>query len=494
MAIRMLWNPLPMSLKPRAPGATRGSLTVRTAGCLCVALLVGCVRSTGIDHQLSPLTLAEIETDQTFNAWPSTDWWRVYQAPALDDLIEHGLRDDPSLQVALARLRAARAGTEFIGTRLMPHAAAGFDSTFQRYSENGLAPPSIAGDRRSDNRFALDLAYELDLFGKRHAEVAAAQAQTLAIEIDSQTVRLGVASAIARAYFYLAQACAERKVVQDTLTQRQHILSLVQVRVAEGLDSNVELRQAEGAIPQGEGELVELDERIALLRSALAKLAVVPPAATATLSPVLSARSPPTLPAIVPSNLLARRPDIAAARNHVDSVLHGVDAVRAEFYPTVNLAAFVGFSALGLGALLEGSSLIYGVAPAVSLPIFDAGRLRAKLKFVNAQTDEAIAQYNQALLDGLQEVVHAVISLRALALRERAQRAAQDSAESAYGLALQRFRAGLTGYLTVLATETEVLRQRRAATTLAARAYTLDIDLKRALGGGFEAAVPVATP
>ncbi|MSQ67239.1 MAG: efflux transporter outer membrane subunit [Gammaproteobacteria bacterium] len=483
-----------MSLRARPGRTAPWRLTACCLGYLGAVLLAGCVRSTGIDHQLSPLTLAMVETDKTFNAWPSSEWWREYHAPALDELIEHGLRDAPSLQVALARLRAARAGTEFVGARLTPHVDAGFETTLQRYSENGLAPPSIAGDRRTDNRYALDLAYELDLFGRRRAEVAAAQARTLAIEIDSQTVRLGVASAIARAYFYLAQACAERTVVKDTLTQRQRILSLVQVRVAEGLDSNVELRQAEGAIPQGEGELVEVDERIALLRSALAKLAVVPLAATANLSPALSARSPPTLPAIVPSSLLARRPDIAAARNRVDSVLHGVEAVRAEFYPTVNLAAFVGFSALGLGALLEGGSLIYGAAPAVSLPIFDAGRLRAKLKFVNAQTDELIAQYNQVLLDALQEVVHAVISIRALALRDRTQRAAQDSAESAYALALQRFRAGLTGYLTVLATETEVLRQRRAATTLAARAYTLDIDLKRALGGGFEAAVPAATP
>ena len=133
-----------------------------------------------------------------------------------------------------------------------------------------------------------------------------------------------------------------------------------------------------------------------------------------------------------------------------------------------------------------------GLGPAVRLPIFDAGRLRARLKFVNAQLDLAIADYNAALLSALQDVVHSVVSIRALAERQAAQREAAAAAESAYDLALQRFQAGLTGYLTVLATESDVLEARRAGVLLAARGCQLDVDLKRALGGGFEPPVTVA--
>jgi NodT family efflux transporter outer membrane factor (OMF) lipoprotein len=361
----------------------------------------------------------------------------------------------------------------------------------QRYTEHGLVPRDIAGDHRADNRFALDLQYELDLFGKNKSIGDSAAAQSAAVEIDLYTARLGLASAIAQAWFSLAQATAERTVIASTLEQRRKVLELVMARVGEGLDSKVEQRQAEGLIPQSAEELAAVDERIGLLRSALASLAVLPLAETARLSPILDTLAGPSLPGAVPSDLLARRPDVAAARMRIDALLKGVDAVQAEFYPSVNLTAFAGFSAIGLDELLQAGSQVYGFAPTIRLPIFDAGRLRAKLKFVNAQLDMAIADYNQALLLALREVTDSLTSIRALHARTLAQRDALSAAESAYDIAVQRFKAGLTGYLTVLATESEVLRERRAAVLLAARAYELDIDLKRALGGGFTA--PVAT-
>jgi NodT family efflux transporter outer membrane factor (OMF) lipoprotein len=462
---------------------------------ITVLLTAGCVRSTGIDHQGATLAMPATGTDPDFSAWPSDRWWETYDSPALSRLIEHGLADSPGLQTAQARLMAARAGTEFANARQMPQLGLGMESTFQRYSEKGLIPPSTGGEHRTDNRFALDFNYELDLFGKNAAILKSAEAQTRAMEIETYTARMGIATAIAKSWFLLAEAVAERAVIIDTLHQRQKVLELVLARVAQGLDSKVEQRQAEGAIPQIEGELAAVDERIGLIRAALARLAVVPLAETAALAPVASKLHPPTLPATVPSSLVARRPEIVAAGQRVASLLKGIEAVKAEFYPSVNLAAFAGFSALGLGALLEEGAQVYGLTPAIRLPIFDAGRLRAKLKFLNAQLDMAIADYNEAVLSSMQDVIHSMISIRALAERNKAQHEAQLAAESAYDIAVQRFRAGLTGYLTVLATETEVLQERRAGVLLAARAYQLDVDLKRALGGGFDGtAFPAPSP
>ena len=474
----------------------RDMTRLRLGSLLLAGLLTaGCVRSTGIDHQHEMLALPATATDADFAAWPSDRWWETYEAPELSRLIEHGLADSPGLQTAQARLMAARAGTEFANARQRPQLGLGIESSFQRYSENGLIPPSTGGEHRTDNRFALDFNYELDLFGKNAAILKSAEVQTRAVEIEMYTARLAIATAIARSWFQLAEAVAERTVITDTLLQRQKVLELVLARVAQGLDSKVEQRQAEGAIPQIEGELAAVNERIGLIRAALAKLAVVPLTDTAALAPVANKLHSPALPAMIPSSLVARRPEVVAAGQRVASLLHGIESVKAEFYPSVNLAAFAGFSALGLGALLEEGSQVYGLTPAIRLPIFDAGRLRAKLKFVNAQLDMAIAGYNEAVLSSIQDVVHCMISIRALAERNKAQREAQLAAESAYDLALQRFRAGLTGYLTVLATETEVLQERRAGVLLAARAYQLDVDLKRALGGGFDGtAFPAPSP
>ena len=454
--------------------------------------LGACISSAGIDHRgaLKSLPAGPAETAPT--EWPTDRWWSAYGEPELDQLIDHALADSPDIERARARLALAQAGSEYATARSFPEVDLNFKSTTQRYAEHGLAPRAVAGEHRSDNRFALDFTYELDLFGKNAAIAKSVEVQAASMETDLYTARVGLASAVARSWFALGEALAEREVIIATLAQRRRILALVRARVAEGLDSKVEERQAEGAIPAAVGELAALDERIALLRSVLAKLAVVPLAATADLKPMLKAAGGMRLPPLLPSGLVARRPEIVAARQRVESLGYATDAARAEFYPSVNLVAFAGFSALGLDALLQEGSQVYGLGPAVRLPIFDAGRLRARLKFVNAQLDLAIADYNAALLSALQDVVHSVVSIRALADRQAAQREAAAAAESAYDLALQRFQAGLTGYLTVLATESDVLEARRAGVLLAARGCQLDVDLKRALGGGFEPPVTVA--
>ncbi|CAN0483111.1 unnamed protein product, partial [Phaeothamnion confervicola] len=207
--------------------------------------------------------------------------------------------------------------------------------------------------------------------------------------------------------------------------QREKILQLVQARVAEGLDSNVELRQAEGALPDIDGELALLDENIDIQRSGLAMLAVVDPATTAHLSPALNRVAAPILPSAIPSDLLARRADITAARWEVEARMHGTEVIKAEFYPSVNLTAFAGIASLGLSSLFEASSAALGVNPTLSLPIFDGDRLRSKLKFADAEVDRAIAEYNNALLHAMRDVVHALTSLRALKQRTAAQIAAQ---------------------------------------------------------------------
>ena len=457
---------------------------------LVLTLLLGaCARFTGIGHDEQKIDPSIAHLDSSFNAWPAEHWWTAYGAPELNRLIDHALADNPDIRMAEARIRLAQAGAEFTAARRLPQVDANLSTTSQRYSEHGFHPPNAGGDMLTENRYALDFQWELDFFGKNKAIAESVALQQRANALDAGAARLALAASITERWFALAENLAQRRLVEDTLVQRRRIVELVQARVALGLDSNVELRQAQGSIPQAEGELAELDEQAALLRNAIAKLAVVPLADTQTLAPDLATLPPAVLPDVVPSDLVARRPDVMAASARIESLTQGVAASKAEFYPSVNLAAFTGLGSIGLGTLFEGGSAIVGLAPSVRLPLFDAGRLRAKLKFVNAQLDMAIADYNDLLLSAMRDVIHGVISLRALDERRKAQQAAQAAAESAYALALERFKAGLTGYLTVLATETEVLRERRAGVALGARGAQLDVELKRALGGGFDAAL-----
>ena len=448
--------------------------------------LTGCVRYTGIELLGTQREIPQEIADERFSAWPDPDWWSGYHDPALDALIASALRENPDIAFAEARVRMAESIAGYVGALRKPRVDTGFSSTWQRYSENGLVPPSLGGSHEADTRFAVDLSWELDLFGKLREARTSTEYQVEVDRLTAHVSRLAISSAVARTYFRLAEASAQRDVAMATIEQRQRILALVDARVTMGLDSQVERLQAQAAIPKAEEEVARIDEQISLLRSALSRLAVVPLATTATLAPRLNALPPPPLPDPIPSDLIARRADLVAAQWQVESLVHGIESVKAEFYPTVNLNTFAGFSSLGVDELLQGGSGIYGVAPSIRLPLFDAGRLRAKLSFITAQGDAAIARYNDTLLEAMQEVIHAITSIQSLQRRMEVQQRARTSAAAAYDVALQRYKAGLTGYLTVLSTESALLEERRAETALRARALALDVALKQALGGGID--------
>ncbi|HMM75780.1 MAG TPA: efflux transporter outer membrane subunit [Gammaproteobacteria bacterium] len=463
---------------------------MRLAPAFAAALLAGCISNAGIAPTTTPAALRAEETDPHFTAWPTDTWWKAYGESELDALVDSALADHPSVQLARARLAQVQAGGEYLRANFAPRITAGYDGTWQRYSEHGLIPPEFGGSEELESRLGLDADLELDLFGRNRALVAALDAQAASGAANVASARLALATAICETWFDLAHALALREVASAQRRQREQIRRLVEARVAQGLDSQVELQQAEGAIHQIDGEIAALDEQTARHRQRLSRLAQIPYARVATLAPALHGVPAQAVPAQVPSDLLARRPDVAAALLHVESTLAGVDSVKAEFYPSVNLGAFIGLSSLGLSNLFDAGSRIYGLSPALRLPIFDAGRLRAKLKLASGEVDAAVADYNATLENALRDVVNALIGLRALDQRMAAQRAAQAAAESAESLALQRYRVGLTNYLTVLTTETEVLAQHRQAADLRARAMALNVELNFALGGGFDAATP----
>ena len=218
----------------------------------------------------------------------------------------------------------------------------------------------------------------------------------------------------------------------------------------------------------------------------------LPPDAFAALTPQLRAVRAVPVPVVVPADLLGRRADIVAARWRVEAASHDVASARAQFYPNVNLTAFVGLSSIGLDRLVRAGSEQYGIGPAIRLPIFDAGRLRANLGSKTADLDAAIQTYNGSVIDAVHDVADQISSTRSVERQQREQAASLSSAEAAYDLATQRYRAGLATYLTVLNAETNVFVQRRLTVDLRARVIDSQVLLVRALGGGYAAPAVVS--
>ncbi|MES2942357.1 MAG: efflux transporter outer membrane subunit, partial [Pseudomonadota bacterium] len=417
---------------------------------------------------------------------------REFGDAQLNQLVAQALESSPSLKLAQARLARAKAVNEVADAATLPQINGQLDLTRQRYTANGAVPAPLAGSIRESGTAQLGASWELDFFGKNRAALDAALGSVNAAEADSQAARVLLASNVARSYFQLVRLNEQALVARRTLAQREETLKLVQDRVRAGLDTRLELRQSEGGLPEARLQLETVLEQTALTRNALAALVGQPNTAVAQQTPPLSAIKNVAITNTIPADLLGRRADISAARWRVEASGKDVVNAKTQFYPNINLVAFAGFSSIGLGRLLDSGSQQWGVGPALRLPIFDAGRLRANLRGKTADLDAAVESYNAAVIDAVRDVADQLASQQAITRQQTEQAAAQSAAESAYDIAVQRYKAGLGNYLNVLTAETSVLAQRRLAVDLAARALDTQVALMRALGGGYSATPVVA--
>ncbi|KQP22513.1 efflux transporter outer membrane subunit [Pseudorhodoferax sp. Leaf267] len=459
-------------------------------------LLTACANPAGIAPQSSLREAASLGVVATVDAQPAVapDWWRAFGDARLDRLVDQALAGSPNLRLAQARLSRANAVSEVADAALLPQLGFGADLTRQRYTENGAVPAPLAGSVRETGTLQLSSSWEIDFFGKNRAALEAAIGSVRAAEADVQAARTLLASQVVRNWLQLSRLQDQLTVAERALAQRDEQLRLVRDRVDAGLDTRLELRQAEGGLPETRQQIEALREQMALARNALAALVARPLAELDLGAPTLAALRAPALPQVLPADLLGRRADVLAARWRVEASGQDVRSARAQFYPNINLNAFAGLSSIGLSNLLQAGSLQWGIGPALRLPIFDAGRLRANLQVRTADLDAAVESYNAAVVDAVREVADQLASAQAITAQQREQRAAQEAAEGAYDIAVQRYRAGLGNYLNVLSAESFVLTQRRQQVDLAARALDVQAQLARALGGGAVAdAAPFAS-
>jgi NodT family efflux transporter outer membrane factor (OMF) lipoprotein len=457
---------------------------------ICAAVLSACANYAGIssDKQMAQpqsfATQQSIPSDQ--GRWPATDWADQFGDAQLKALLAEALQGSPTLAQARARIAAAAAYTETAKSSTLPKVGASYSFTREQYSGTALIPPPYAGSWQSENEGLLTASYDLDLWGKNREALKASMSQLQASEADAEVVKLTLTSAIARNYNQLARLYALHDIAQQEVEQREQIDRITAGRIANGLDTEVERKTAQANLATSRATLASFDGSIVTTRYQLAALLGAGPDRGLSIArPTLGIGDEVRLPDNLPADLVSRRPDLVAARWRVDALTHDVKEAKAEFYPDINLSAAVGLDAFGFGRFLTAASRTANAGPAVHLPIFDGGELRAQLKGRYADFDDAVAGYNQTLVTALSEVATQLAQIRSTDTQLGDAEAAQDAARSAYQLALTQYQAGLTNQLTVLNADTNALAADESVANLKMNRRDQQIALAQALGGGY---------
>ena len=426
----------------------------------------------------------------TQEQWPADGWWANYRDPQLTRLMDEALSGSPDLAAASARMRTAQGYTMAAGAALKPAVDAMGSVNEAKFSKNQPVPAAfIPGGWNDSGSLGLGLNLDLDLWGKNRAALRAARLDSKAVELEFAEARLGLTTGIASTYAQMAALYAQRDNLEDALDIRTQTLSLVRQRVEAGLDNESALRQAEARLPQTRAALLATDEAIELAKNALAALVGAGPDRALTIGrPTVALSSLQGLPSSASINLVGRRPDVAAARARLEAAAERIKVARAAFYPDVSIQALAGLQSFGLSNLFTGNSFAGSVGPAVSLPLFHGGALQGQYRARRGEYDELVAHYDQQVVQALHETADAVTSRKMLVQRLSEEREALSKYESAHRLAQLRYQQGLSTYLEVLTAEEGVVAARLKVADLETRTFTLDVQLIRALGGGFASA------
>lgn len=419
-------------------------------------------------------------------------WWAVFGDAALDALENEAMEANQDLKAAASRVEQARALQQGARADLFPRVDAGFGPTRQRAS-NAVQGSGEAATTATLWRAQGSVSYEADLFGRVASTVDAATADAQQSEALFHSVQLALQADVAQAYFLIRRLDAEQELYGRTVELRGRGLDLIQRRYDEGDISELDLARAKSELESAQSESLGIARQRAAAEHALAILLGKAPSEF-SLPAVPLQRLHVGIPAGLPSSLLERRPDIAAAERAMAAANARIGAAQAAFFPRLNITGAFGYESSQLGDLFQWSSRAFLLGPlvgtALSLPIFDAGQRQAGLDQARARYEEDVAMYRQTVLRAFREVEDGLSGLRILGEQTKVQDAAVNSAARAAELSQIQYREGSVSYLDVIDADRAVLQRRRAAVQLDGERAQVAVDLIRALGGGWDAATP----
>jgi NodT family efflux transporter outer membrane factor (OMF) lipoprotein len=471
-----------------APSTIRAAAQAFAAA-VSVAVLTGCAYFGAQGVPVQPMSPESLDVGREIRGAISAPaikmrWWSVFGDPTLDQVVDDALSNSPELTAAQARVAEALALSDVERSATSPLLFATVSAAPTRFPASYKIPPPAAGHWQSDVQALLQASLDLDLSGHARALTRASERRADAQVAQARCVALALQTALVSAYLTLALDFRLLQIANDILGQREAILALTQERVAQGIDTHVAGLRASEPIPLARAEIARLNGDVARTRHQIAALVGRGPGYAETLTPRLGTLDVrPALPGTLPADLIGRRPDVAAARARVEAESAGIDAAKAAFYPSINLLAFAGLQSLGFHALFSGNSGSLGVGPAVTLPIFEGGRLRASLRAQTAAYTAAVAAYDDALIRAMEQVADSLASITALREQRELTTQALDDAQRAFDLEMRRYRRGLTGYLDVLLAQSRLFDDRSAQAQADSALLTEHVRLVAALGG-----------
>ena len=470
---------------------------------LTAALLTGC--KVGPDYKRpEPTSIPAaytgatnvVATDST-NIWriahpqaqfPKGNWWEVFGEPELSELERQAFAANQELKVAVSRLSEAQAQVNVARAGLFPNISASGSFVHQRTSAN--APSTATGkafatsSTFNDFYVPLTAGYEVDLWGRVRRSVESARAQFQASADDLESVKLMIQAEVAVDYFSLRALDSQKAVLTSSIEVFTKSLQLTRNLRAGGAVSDLDVAQAQTVLKTTQAQLPSVVLQRTKFEHALAAL-VGEPASSFHVAEHPLSTAPPLIPSELPSQLLERRPDIAAAERRMASANAEIGVAKAAFFPTIQLNGLAGFESISAGTLFNGASRLWAVGPSVTLPIFEGGKLRAGLQLAKATYDEMIATYRQSVLSAFSEVEDSLAAQTLLANQYAAESDALVAARKQLEIVNNQYRDGLITYLEVATAESTELNVEFAATQLRGEQLVAAVTLVKALGGGW---------
>jgi len=419
------------------------------------------------------------------DALPRGSWWTMFGDRELDALMARVDLSNQTLRAAEARFRQSRALADQARAALFPALSANASATRSK-SPSLSNQPSFALGAVNNYSVALNTSWELDVWGRVRRSVEAGEASWQASAAELEAARLSAYAALAQNYFALRVADATRQVLEDTVAAYERTLELTRNRYAAGVAARVDVVQAEVQWKSAQAQLIDVGVERAQLEHAIALLVGEAPAAF-SIERAPFAAGMPTIPVGLPSELLERRPDIAAAERSVAAANASIGVAQAAFFPTITLSGAAGFRSTSTADLLTTPSRFWSLGGALAQAVFDAGLREAQKDQAIAVYDEDAATYRQTVLTAFQEVEDNLAALRILEEESRLQDEVVQAARHALELTTNQYKAGIVSYLNVISAQTTLLSNERTAASLLGRRLTASVALVKASGGGWSA-------
>jgi NodT family efflux transporter outer membrane factor (OMF) lipoprotein len=458
---------------------------------VAVLQFAGCAVGPKYKTPVAPAPPAYKELGNWKTAQPSDqnlggNWWQIFQDPQLNGLEQQINVSNQNLKAALAQYRQSRAALRYVRADYYPTLTAAPSATRQRYSNN-RPPRTSAFDGITFNDFVLpiDLSYQVNVWGRVSKNVESYREQAQASAADLAVVNLSLHALLAVDYFAARSLDAEEKLLQDTVAQYQQAFQLNEDRYQGGLASEVEVEQARTILETTRAQMVDVGVARSQYEHAVAVLLGKPPAEF-TLPPLPLTTPPPPVPVGIPSELLERRPDIAAAERRVASANAQVGLARTAYYPSLNILGAGGFESGSITTLLQGPSALWSVGASSVMTIFDVGRRRALNDEAKASYDSTVASYRETVLGAFQQVEDNLAALRILEQEAGVQAVAVQAAQRSLDLSNTRYEGGVTSYLEVITAQNAALADEVTAVNILGRRLANAVLLIQALGGGWD--------